>query len=83
MISLIVLSGCASKTITVPVQILDMQNGMVNHRELTFDDKKKSMTSKLISTEPIGMNQHKLIGITPELFNQGFIEWQKIECKKK
>lgn len=83
MIFLTVLNGCANKTVVVPIQIIDMVNGQVNHRELTFDDKKKTMSSKLISTEPLGMNQHKLIGITPELFNQGFIEWQKLECKKK
>lgn len=82
-IFLIVLSGCANKIVTVPIQQLDMVNGLVDYRELYFDDKKKTMTSKLIKTEPIGANQHKLIGITPEIFNQGFVEWQKLECKKK
>lgn len=82
-IFLIALSGCANKIVTVPVQNLDMVNGQVNYRELYFDDKKKTMTSKLISTEAISIKQHKLICITPETFNQAYPEWQKIECKKK
>ena len=79
-IFLIVLSGCAGKQ-TAPIQTIDMKNGKVNHREVTFDNNKKkcSMTSKLIYTEDLGQNQHGLICVTPKTFNEGFVKWQD-EC---
>ena len=83
MISLIVLllnlSGCAGK-VTVPTQHLDMVNGKVNHRELTFDNKDCSLKSKLIFTEAIGRNQHGNICISPATFNKYFSQWQTEQC---
>lgn len=79
MIFLIVLSGCKSKEI-VNVQTLNIKDNLVNHRELTFDNKKKTMSSKFLFTEPIGNNQQGLICITPADFNTGYVRWQSAKC---
>ena len=80
-ISLIVLSSCGGKTVKTQGHVIDMQNGLVDYREFTFDDKKKTMTSRVLSTEPFSEKQHGSICVTPEVFNKGFAEWQKIKCK--
>lgn len=78
-ISLIVLSGCAGKEV-IDIQTIDITNQKVNHREITFDNKKCNMTSKLLFTETIGKNQQGLICVTPDEFNKNFIRWQT-ECQ--
>lgn len=79
-IFLIALSGCNEKVVA-PIQTIDMTNGLVNHREVTFDNKKCSMTSKITSTEALGQNQNGLICVTPEEFSKGFVRW-KNDCQK-
>jgi len=78
-IFLIGLSGCKQKEI-INVQTLNIRDNLVNHRELTFDNKNKTMSSKFLFTEPIGNNQQGLICITPADFNNGYVRWQSSKC---
>lgn len=79
-IFLIALSGC-NERITAPIQTIDMTNGLVNRRELTFDNNKCTLSSKITSTEALGQNQNGLICVTPEEFSKGFVRW-KNDCQK-
>lgn len=80
-IFLIVLSSCGGKIVKEQGHVIDMQNGLVDYREFTFDDKKKTMSSRVLSTEPLSEKQHGSICVTPQVFNKAYAEWQKIKCK--
>jgi hypothetical protein len=80
LIALSSILGCKSKEV-VQVQTLNIKDNLVNHREVIFDNKKCSMSSKFVLTENLGSNQQGLICLTPSEFNKGFVRW-KTECQK-
>lgn len=81
MIFIIALSSCAGKKVTVQGASIDAVNELIDYREFTFDDKKKSVSSKVISTEPPSMKLNGWTCVSPKVWNEAMAEWKKVQCK--